>query len=225
MKVAVLFSGGKDSTFALLKVKEEGHEIKYLATVHCSNPQSFMYHTPNIGLTVMQSQALQIALVSKESTGEKEHELHDLKVLLQGLDIEGVVSGAIASKYQKQRIEKICEELGLKSITPLWKFDPKKLLKEMIDIGFEIIITAVAAEGFDETWLGRRIDKKCLSDLKLLNKKYGIHVSGEGGEYETLVLDCPLFKRKLKITQSEKIWSAESHSGSLLIKDVKIVEK
>ncbi len=223
MKVAVLFSGGKDSTFALFKAKTEGHEIKYLATVHSANPESFMYHTPNIGLTVIQSQLFEIPLVSKECAGEKEHEVHDLKVLLQGLGIEGVVSGAVASEYQKQRIEKVCKELGLKSITPLWGKSPEKLLKEMIDNDFEIIITAVAAEGFDDSWLGRHIDEKCLKDLKKLNKKYGIHISGEGGEYESLVLDCPLFKRKLQVTQSEKIWSG-TH-GQLVIKDAKMVEK
>lgn len=225
MKVAVLFSGGKDSTFALLKAKQEGHEIKYLATINCANPESFMYHTPNIGLTVLQAQLVEIPLVSKQCTGEKEHEVHDLKILLQGLDIEGVVSGAVASEYQKQRIQKICEELGLKSITPLWGQKPEKLLAEMIDNDFEIIITAVAAEGFSEAWLGRRIDKKCIADLKRLNKKHGIHVSGEGGEYETLVLDCLLFKRRLEITQSEKTWSAESHSGSIVIKDAKMLDK
>ena len=118
MNLSALFSGGKDSVFAILKAKQEGHEIKYLATVHSKNPDSYMYHTPNIGLTLLQSEAMNIQLVSKESKGEKEKEVEDLKILLDGLDVEGVVCGAIASNYQKQRVEKVCKELNLKLLTP-----------------------------------------------------------------------------------------------------------
>lgn len=225
MEAAVLFSGGKDSTYSLFLAKKSGHNIKYLATIHSKNPDSFMYHTPNIGLTVLQSKALGISLVSKQSSGEKEKELHDLKVLLKDLNIEAVVSGAVASSYQKKRIEKICKELGLKSITPLWNKKPEELLEEMIKNKFKIIITAVAAQGFDKSWLGRRIDKKCLEELKDLNKKYAVHLTGEGGEFESLVLDCPLFKYKIKLTKSVKTWDEKSQTGQLIIKDAKLVKK
>ncbi|NOZ82155.1 MAG: diphthine--ammonia ligase, partial [Candidatus Micrarchaeota archaeon] len=141
MEVAALFSGGKDSTLALLKAMESGHNVRFLATVHSANPDSFMYHTSNIGLTVLQAKALGIDLVSKESKGVKENEVHDLKILLSGLDIQGVVSGAVASRYQKERIERICKDLGLKSITPLWGREPRKILEEVIERGMNVIVT------------------------------------------------------------------------------------
>jgi ABC transporter with metal-binding/Fe-S-binding domain ATP-binding protein len=223
MRLIALFSGGKDSVFAIKKSIEQGHEIKYLATINSKNPDSYMYHTPNIGLTLMQSRCLNIQLVSKLSLGEKEKEVKDLEILLNNLDADGVVCGAIASKYQKERVEKVCESLRLKVITPLWGANQEQLLREILKSGFEVIITSVAAEGFDESWLGRKIDEKCVEDLIVLNKKHGISVVGEGGEYESLVLDCPLFSSKLEITKSEKTW--KDNSGLMEIKDAKLVNK
>jgi len=223
MQLIALFSGGKDSLFALKKAIEQGHEIKYLATIHSKNPDSYMYHTPNIGLTLMQSRCLSIQLVSKQSLGEKEREVKDLEILLNNLDADGVVCGAIASNYQKERVEKVCENLRLKLLAPLWGMNQEELIKEIVKSDFDAIITAVAAEGFDESWLGRKIDEKCIEDLIKLNKKNGVSVIGEGGEYESLVLDCPLFSRKLEITSSEKIW--KDNSGILEIKDAKLVNK
>jgi diphthine-ammonia ligase len=222
MKLAALFSGGKDSTYSIYLAKQAGHEVKYLATVISENPDSFMYHTPNIGMTFLQSQCLGIQLISIRSSGEKEKEVGDLKKLLKGLQIDGVLAGAIASKYQYERVKKVCEGLLLKVETPLWGIDQGKLLKKMIEAGFEIILTAVAAEGLGEKWLGRKIDLKALKELKRINKKYGINIAGEGGEYESLVLDCPLFKRKIEITDSEKVWDKKTNSGKLLIKDARL---
>jgi ABC transporter with metal-binding/Fe-S-binding domain ATP-binding protein len=222
MKLAALFSGGKDSVYALFKIMKE-HEIKYLATVHSKNPDSYMYHTANIGLTVLQSEAMNIQLVSKESKGEKEKEVEDLKILLDGLDIEGAVCGAIASNYQKQRVEEVCKELNLKLLAPLWGMNQEELLKEILKNKFDIIITAVAAEGFDESWLGRKIDEKCIKDLIELNKKFNVNLCGEGGEFETLTLDCPLFSKKILITETEKIW--EKNSGMFRVISAKLITK
>jgi predicted ATP pyrophosphatase (TIGR00289 family) len=146
-----------------------------------------------------------------------------LEILLNNLDADGVVCGAIASNYQKERVEKVCENLRLKLLAPLWGMNQEELIKEMVKSGFEVIITAVAAEGFDESWLGRKIDEKCIEDLIKLNKKHGVSVIGEGGEYESLVLDCSLFNRKIEITSSEKIWN--NNSGLLEIKDAKLINK
>ncbi len=223
MRVAVLFSGGKDSTLALLRAREMGHEPRYLATVHSANPESYMYHTPNIGLTVLQSRALGIDLVSKESKGEKEREVEDLKRLLSGLDVEGVVSGAVASRYQKERIERICSELGLESITPLWGEDPESLLKEMLSRGMKIMVTAVCAEGLGPSWLGRILDEDAVLELVDLGRRNGIHLTGEGGEFETAVLDCPAFRMRIRILESEKVWKGDS--GFLAVRDAVLEEK
>jgi len=225
MRLAALVSGGKDSLYAAYLAGKE-HEIKYIVSIISENPESYMFHFPNAELVEKQAEAMQIPITQKITKGEKEKELFDLiEVLKEIKNIDGVVSGALASNYQKTRIDKICSDLNLKSLTPLWQRDPVGLIKEMIENRFVIIITAVAAPPLDESWLGRKIDERCISDLVELNKKYGIHPTFEGGEAETFVLDCPLFKRKIEITGSEKIWDEKTRSGWLKIKKIELFDK
>jgi predicted ATP pyrophosphatase (TIGR00289 family) len=157
----------------------------------------------------------------------KELEVNDLKKTLENLRdrlrVEAVVSGAIASQYQRSRINRVCEELGLKSLTPLWHRDPETLLREMLKAGFEIVFTAVAAQGFTAEWLGRWLDVEAVEDLKRLNRRYGVNLSLEGGEGETLVLDCPLFHKRIRLTRVEKVWRLDS--GYLLVKEATLLPK
>jgi diphthine-ammonia ligase len=210
MRVAALISGGKDSALALHRALKAGHKANFLVAMIPQREDSWMFHYPNIGLTYLFSEATGIPLVKAETSGIKEEELEDLKDLLSTLNVKGVVSGAIASQYQKQRIERICQELGLSSITPLWGEEPLKLLKELVSLEFEAIITGVYAQGFDESWLGRLIEMDTIDALLQLNRKHHISIIGEGGEYETLVLDAPFFKKRIELVETEKIWQEES---------------
>ncbi|MBW2990540.1 TIGR00289 family protein [Candidatus Woesearchaeota archaeon] len=215
MKLAVLFSGGKDSAYALYKALQE-HEVVCLITMISSNPNSYMFHTPNIHLTELQAQAMELPLIKKDTKGVKEQELGDLKAAIyeadQKYELDGVVSGAFASKYQKERIENICKSLGLQCISPLWGENPEKLMREMIDNGFKFILSSIAAQGLDESWLGRQIDNNDIDKLVELNKKIGIHIAFEGGEAETLMIEGPIFKKKIKIIKAEKKIENE-HTG------------
>ena len=197
MKMACLFSGGKDSTYALYIMLAQGHDIPYLVTVFPESQESYMFHYPEIDRTIDQAKAMSIKHIIVRTKGEKEKELDDLKNALKKLKIDGVFSGAVASEYQKQRIDAMAEELSIVSFAPLWHKDQESLLKEQIDAGFEIKITHVAAQGLDESWVGRTIGYKAFEELKRIRDKYKINISGEGGEYETLVLNCPLFFKPL----------------------------
>lgn len=223
MRAVALCSGGKDSSYALWLAMREGHEITNLVAMIPRRDDSFMFHSANIGLIDLFAECAGLPLVKAETSGEREEELEDLKRVLRGLDVEGVISGAIASNYQRSRIEKICKELGLKSLTPLWGADQAKLLREMIYYKFDIIITSVSADGFDEGWLGRRIDERCLDDLMKLHRKHQINISGEGGEYETLVLDAPFFRGRIEVMEAQRIWRGTS--GYYEVKHAKLVGK
>jgi ABC transporter with metal-binding/Fe-S-binding domain ATP-binding protein len=227
MKLASLFSGGKDSTFALYKALREGHEVKYLITAFSEKSDSWMFHRPAIEITRLQSQILGIPQKIFTTKGEKEKELKDLFKAIYSVkdEIDGIVTGAIASEYQKTRIENICRKLNLECISPLWQKDPEKLLREEISLGFEIIFTSVSSQGLDENWLGRRINNKVIDELLELNRKFFINISGEGGEFETLVLDCPIFDKRILIKSFEKIWDEKTHSGYIKINEVKLIEK
>ena len=223
MRVAVLATGGKDSTLALYHVLKEGYEVACLATMIPLREDSWMFHYPNIRLIDLFAKAVNIPVVKAETSGVKETEVEDLKRLIEKLDVDGIVSGAIASEYQKERIDRICRQLNLKSIAPLWHRDPLEMLQEILTLKFEVIIIGVYALGFDFEWLGRRIDTGTVEDLRRLNKHYGVSLVGEGGEYETLVLDTPFFKKRIKIVEAKKIW--KNQSGYFLITKAKLENK
>jgi len=223
MKVSVLFSGGKDSMFALWNVISYGWEIKALLTVLPESDSSYMFHRPNVELVPLQAEAMELPAILQRSSGEKEEELEDLKELIKSVEVDGVVTGAVASEYQKEKVDFICEELGVGSFCPLWHKDGEQLLTEMIEAGFEIIITSVSAEGFDESWLGRKIDGRCVEELVKLREKYGVSVVGEGGEMETFVVNSPLFKKRIDVKKAERKW--DGVRGVYLIKHAELIPK
>lgn len=226
MRLAALMSGGKDSLYAAYLAQKDGNEIVCAIVMVPKSDESYMFHFPNARLVRKQAAQMNIPLIEKQTEGIKERELDDLQDAIESVrgDIDGVVAGALASSYQKLRIDSICKRLGLLSIAPLWQCDPVKYLKKAIS-EFEIIITAVAAPPLDEKWLGRRLDGKCVDELAALHKRFGIHPGGEGGEFESFVLDCPMFAKRIKIADAEKHWDAKSRSGYYEIKKIELEDK
>jgi len=206
MKLGALFSGGKDSTYALAKAMKK-HYVVCLISIISKNKDSYMFHTP-IDFVGLQAEAIGLPLIKKTTEGKKEEELEDLKDVIRDAkekyEIEGVVTGAVASSYQAERIQKICDELGLECFNPLWGKDQEELMREIVDCGFKFIITRIAADGLDESWLGKEIDNEDVDKLVDLNKKIGINIAFEGGEAETLMIDGSIFKSKLVIEKAEK---------------------
>ena len=219
MKVGVLFSGGKDSCMSAWLAEKKGNELTCLITLESENPDSYMFHTPSISKTKLQAKIMELPLIVKKTKGVEEEELKDLEVAIKAAidkyNIEGLVTGALHSEYQKSRIEYICDKLKVKCFNPLWQKNEFKYLHELIKNKFEVIITGIAAYPLDASWLGRKIDKKFVKDVKQLNKKYQIHPAGEGGEFETFVINCPLFERRLKVT--EATFTGEDHSWKMEI--------
>lgn len=199
MKVAALVSGGKDSIFALHKAKEEGHTISCIITLISKNPDSYMFHTPNVSLVSYQAKSMGIPLIEIETDGKKEDELVDLKrgiaTAMKDYYIDAVVCGAVHSRYQWERIDTICQDMELMALCPLWGYDQVELLRDLLAAKFEIIFSSVASYGLDKSFLGKTLDANMLEQLHVLSETYGIHAAGEGGEYESLVLDAPLFYR------------------------------
>jgi ABC transporter with metal-binding/Fe-S-binding domain ATP-binding protein len=226
MKLAALVSGGKDSLYAAYLASIE-NDIEYVISIISENPESYMFHYPNIRLVREQAKLMNVELIEKETRGEKEKELDDLEDVLNTIKdkIDGVITGAVASNYQKMRIDSICKSLGLLSFAPLWHTPPEQYMEKSLEEGFEMIIVGVGAPPLDGSWLGRKIDKDMINELVLLNKKHGIHVGGEGGEYESLVLDCPLFDRKIKVKKSDKIYNEKERSGTLNITEIELADK
>ena len=227
MKLGVLYSGGKDSTLALIKAQKY-HEIACLISIVSSNKESYMFHTPNIDMTLLHSQAMEIPLVRVMTKGEKEKELEDLKKAIQEAvtryKIEGIITGAVRSTYQASRVQRICHELGIWCFNPLWLQNQVELLYEIVDKSIKAVISGVFAEPLDKSYLGAEIDKTMIEKLAKIESTHHINPAGEGGEIETTVLDAPAFKKKITITKSSVKWN-DNYNGIFEIIDAKLENK
>ena len=210
------FSGGKDSAWALYRALERGAPVERLVTVHPSG-DSYMYHVPATELAGLAAESIGLPLVNvrpadfdatadpEEGSGERgDRELEPLEAALEDLAAElggigGITAGAVESSYQTDRIRGMCDRLGAELFAPLWQAKPETLADSMLEAGFEITVVRVAAAGLDESWLGRRLDADAFAELERLGEECGVHLLGEGGEFETLVTDGPHMDRPIRL--------------------------
>lgn len=226
MKLGVLCSGGKDSWFACSRAMER-EEVACLISVRSKNDASYMFHTPDVHLVPLQAEAAGIPLVTVETDGVEEAELADLSraisIAAEKYGIEGVVTGALMSVYQASRVQRICRDLGLWCFNPLWYTDPKAYMERLIASGFSVIVTGVFSAPFGADWLGRKIDREAIAELRRYVKSDRITLTGEGGEYETLVLDAPFFRQRIAIGEAETEYA--NYRGVLKITRAELVVK
>ncbi len=225
IKLGCLFSSGKDSSYALWLMQKEGYPVECLITIKSQNPESYMFHTPAIDLVEQQAEAIGLPLIMKETEGEKEKELGDLRDAFReaktSYGIEGVITGALWSNYQRERIERIAMEEDLRVFSPLWHINQETEMR-LVVTNFEVIFTGISAYGLDRSWLGRRITVDDVDRLAGLDVE--MNISGEGGEFESLVLDGPMFKKRLVIVKSE-IAEEDENTARLVVKEAKLAGK
>ena len=225
MKLAALFSGGKDSTYAIYLAKKLHHSVEVLLTLYPHSSESHLLHHPNITFTSLQSESMKIPqLVEEISSTDAETEFKKLEKLIilakENYSIEGIVHGGILSKYQKDNFSLICKRNNLEIISPLWNKNPESYMKELLEENFEYIISSVSSDGLDNSWLGQIIDKTRLEHLKNLQSKFGFNLNFEGGEAETFVINCPLFEKPLFIQDSSTEW--DGYRGRFEILEAKL---
>jgi diphthine-ammonia ligase len=224
LKLAVLFSGGKDSTYATWVAEHQGWDVKALVSVLPRGAESLMFHFPNVRWTRLQAEAMGLPHHTIKAGQNELLSLQEgLDKIRDSLGIDGVVTGAVASDYQKSRVDQICDTLGIKSFAPLWHKDPKILVTDLKAAGFKIILSGVAASGLDGSWLGQELTDQRWVTMEKLSRKHGIHLTGEGGEYETFVLDAPHFKNRIGVEKSHFEWDGQS--GYLVIEQASLRDK
>jgi|SRR5207302_3139295 len=224
LRVAVLFSGGKDSAYATWVGQHQGWDVS-LVTVRPSSDESRMFHYPNVEWTNLQARAMGLSheIVEATDMDEMAELQHALGRMKSGGEISGLASGAVASDYQKTRFDNMCDAIGLKTYAPLWHKSPRLLVEDLRKLGFRIILTSVAAKGLDESWLGRELTEQGWSMLDQLSKVHGIHLTGEGGEYESFVLDAPHFSKTIEIEKSWNEWRGDR--GRMVIEKASLRDK
>ena len=225
MKLASLFSGGKDSTFAIYLAQKQGHEIKCLLSIFTKSDESHLLHHPNIHWTKLQAKSMQIPQITVNSnsddTGDELSLLENLlKTAKEEYGIEGLVHGGIKSNFQKEKFEKVCSKYGLSVIVPLWDLEAEKYMNDLVESKFVFIMITVSSDGLDDSWLGKPIGSSEIKTLKKLSDKFGFNLNFEGGEAETFVTDCPLFSNPIKINQAEKKW--DGYRGRFEIVDAEL---
>jgi ABC transporter with metal-binding/Fe-S-binding domain ATP-binding protein len=225
MKLAALFSGGKDSTYSIYLAKHQGHDVKCMLSIVPKSDESHLLHHPNMKWTCLQSESMNIPQITIESSSDEtssELELME-KILIRAqkeYNIEGIVHGGIKSNFQKNKFENVCKKLNLKSFAPLWESEPKQYLDDLISSNFVFIITSVSSGGLDDSWLGKKIGVEEIKELQHLSKKFGFNLNFEGGEAETFVLNCPLFSHPIEILKEEKSW--DGYRGRFEILDARL---
>ncbi len=205
MKLAALTSGGKDSILAIQKALDAGHTVTHMITVVPENKESYMFHSANLAAVKVMAERAGMEYVEIPTAGEKEAEITDMQEGIRGLDPEGLIVGAIASTYQRERVEAVCRELGLSVFAPLWGMEPDAVVSEVASrMDARIVVTA--ADGLGENVLGKRIDDELIRILKAVEKKRRIHIAGEGGEYESLVFNAPFFSSPVNAEGMETVF-------------------
>jgi diphthine-ammonia ligase len=226
MRIGALFSGGKDSTYAAY-MTAKGNDLACLITLFPKTEMSYMFHYPNIRWTQLQAQSMEVPQVTEETPGVKEEELVDLERAIRKAiatyELDGICTGALASVYQKSRVESICNRLNIDCISPLWGVEPETHLRRLVADGFVVTIVSVSAMGLTQDWLGRVLDERSVDELVGLSKRYRFNAGLEGGEGETFVLDAPCFSKRVEIRSAEKHWRGDS--GSFEITDAELVPK
>ena len=247
MKFAGLISGGKDSIYSIQTLINQGHTLVCVGNVapptKYKEMDSYMYQSAGNEIIPLIAECLGVPFYQVITSGNavtkdleysetKNDEVEDLFRLMEKMkknhpEIQGVSSGAIASTYQKNRVENLCERLKWTSLAPIWKQDFKPLLKNMIDSGIEAILIRVCSYGLKEKHLGKSLGE-LREYLEKLHDKYDVNCCGEGGEFETLVLNSPIYKKKLEIKESEvdvHLDNGIQYVAKLIIKKAELIEK
>ena len=214
-------SGGKDSILSLHLAHKNGINIKGMVTMIPEDPESMLYHTHNVSLVKIIAEVMGIQWISVNAP--KNSEIDALTKALKKLDAKYLITGGIESNYQKKKFDNVCEKVNMKHYAPLWGLNAKELYDNIITNKIDPIIVSVAALGLGKEWLGVHLKEQSINKLLELSEKYKFNAVGEGGDLDTLVLDAPLFSKKLKPSKVELKWYGDR--GKLEINNLKKISK
>jgi len=228
LKLASLYSGGKDSNYSIFEINRCGHDVVCLVSILPAKSDSLLFHFPNISLSAVLARAIDLPIRGFQSTART---LSDETLVLQNalanvmdeFNVQGIVHGGLCSNFQKKNFEKVCQKLGLSVFSPLWHVDPAKYLHKMIDEKFKIVIVGVSALGLGREWLGKTLDHENVRELESLSSRYGFNLNFEGGEAETIVVDCPMYKKIFWIREGLVKWFGDN--GIFEITDYQLIDK
>ena len=221
MDVAILYSGGKDSTFAIQHATDKGWNIKYLISVKPTRKDCFLFHYATVEQTKELAKMLQIPhFYVKCRVAEPVKEAGIVKSVVEknqkNLKIDAVVLGGTGlQETQLKSIQNALRPLKVEAFASHSGEEHDLVMEEMLKNGYEIMITQIASDGLKD-WLGKKITRENFAQLKRDSLRYGFHIGFEGGYADTLVLDCPLFAKKLIVEEMSAVFDDE-YCGHVVI--------
>ena len=219
MRVIALLSGGKDSVSAVEVARSFGWDVVAALVLKPKEDDAWMFHTPNLQLVTGVADCLDLPLMEVPVRSGQAEEVEDLEQALRDAkaryQLDGLISGALASEYQRTRLDLVGHRTGLRTFAPLWHKDPKAYMHALLGDSWDVRFSRTAAEGVPQSWCGQRLTPSKVDAM--LAHKARPHVAGEGGEYETLVLDCPAYRSRIVVdrafveaTASRATWVVEA---------------
>lgn len=200
---ACSWSSGKDSCLALYRAMQAGFQIKYLVNFISHEYGRVSFHGTKGDLVNLQSEAIGISLIQKETTKDSYEEVFRKALTeLKEKEIKQIVRGDIHLEDLRNWVENISSSEGIKVIFPLWKHSTEDLLMDFFKCGFKAVVTSAQADKLDRDWVGRNIDERFIQELKTLNN---VDLCGENGEFHTFVYDGPIFNKRIDITRTDKV--------------------
>ncbi len=226
MKVAVLYSGGKDSNYAVEYALKKGWEIKYLLSVKPTRTDCYLFHFATVEHTPMQAEALGLKhILVRCSVADPVQEALVVREVVEGNRVDAVLLGGTGlQQTQIKSIQNALLPLGIEVFAAHAGEDHDLVVKTLIAKGYDIRISQIATEGLSEKWLGRQIDKDSFAELQKLSQQFGFHIGGEGGYYDTFVCDGPMFRKRIIIEDAENFMEGR-YSGHMIAKRLRLVDK
>ena len=227
MRVAVMYSGGKDSCQSLKWALDNGHEIVTLISVKPKSTESFLYQYATVEWTKLSSEAVGIPVIhiKSEKIGPRE-EAEELEAVFSKLGVDRILVGGVGLQAtQIREWRRVAGRFGIELMVPYENMTSEELLNEEIKAGFDIRITSVASDGLGPEWLGEKLNSDNLEKWLELSKKFGFDCLGEGGYMDSFICDAPFFKKKIEFKRTEKIWDNKTNSGYLEVKKAVLTDK
>ena len=227
MKVIVLYSGGKDSTMALDYALKKKWDVKALVAIKPKNTEAYLWHYSTVEWALLQAEAMGVPLIliRSDKIGPEE-EAKELEKVFSRIKVDAIVLGGVGlQKTQIKAVEQVAKKFKVNTVVPYQNYTSEELLRKEVKAGYDIRITNVATDGLGIDWLGKKLDGKTLLELKHLSEKFGFDLLGEGGVYDSFVVDGPIFKKRIEFLDSEKVWDSKTSSGYLEVRNATLVSK
>jgi len=217
LRVSCLVSGGKDSIYALWCALHQ-YEVVSIINFESDKSESLLFHIPNAKYVSLVAKMFSLPLISiKIKSDDLEEEIKQIVSAIRKSRIEAIVTGGIRSEFQRYHFNRAALLANVKCFNPLWRLSPELIIQDLINNNFEIILISVSSMGLDQNFLGKKLTPSLINKIRDLSYGSDLAITGEGGEYESFVLDAPFFPSRIVIQETQIHWNEFREEGYLEI--------